>query len=352
MSDEHLIKDCKEKKSVCSIRGFGEHHHADAHKFIVARRAGRPMSRNGSRYPVIHEERIVAHLLQSEIDRFSDQCIIWHQDIMDRAEESAMLASAASGRDASEEEEEFAGMGFFGEKEVMTSYVAVEEMHDVESPFDEDVAAEEDLVKGVYEKGTQPGSYIMPPMDDKGSLRYDLYQSPVAPHGHEERQPRRNSESTLLLDRDETWTGRDIESSGQNEWYERTEERQPRMAKKRRSPGWCCNPFAWIGSFLIVIGSLIGGSVNAAATDNVFRWSAGMLEMEQVPLSPIYANWDEISSFVRSCNGAGGQSEEDLRSTIASSQLECAAELGAWPHHEVKMHKSDFLGFLADLTLG
>ena len=43
MGADHLVKECKAKPSFCPVKGCGERHHEEAHKFIVNRRQKRKM---------------------------------------------------------------------------------------------------------------------------------------------------------------------------------------------------------------------------------------------------------------------------------------------------------------------
>ena len=84
---QHLVKDCEAPRSVCPVGSCGEYHHAEAHKFIANRRLRRKMHMGpDGRRPVKNHagDKIYACLSQIELDRYSDQCIRWHHDVVNQ----------------------------------------------------------------------------------------------------------------------------------------------------------------------------------------------------------------------------------------------------------------------------
>jgi hypothetical protein len=327
----HLIKDCKAPRSVCSVKGCGEHHHTEAHKFIVNRRLKRKMRMGAAnRYPVKNDtgDEIQAHLLQSELDRFSDQWLLWNQDILDH--EHAMVATAETGEDSDRgwteaEKEAFAGCSFFGEPEdfalaaQVDGVIDTDEVHDEATPIDEDDLVA--LAGGLDAYGV--GMITLPRTDSLGLPRYDLFCDEERvdvrldavtrktnrleeTHIDEQRSGGNNQVNSVgasVLHRggDSEWTPligrRAIEfspySTVQSTLLHSFQQAktppihggaQPSDIESQTSPPapgvvppkvrarkeWCFNPCAWLGSLLIWIGFMLGGSAASVTSDSVF----------------------------------------------------------------------------------
>ena len=218
---DHLIKECRASRSVCPVKGCGEHHHVEAHKLIANRRLKRKM-RMGSanRYPVKNSagDGIAARLLQSEIDRFSDQCILWQRDVVDQEHDRSAMAKKteeSSVEESNDDEEAHADMTFLGDDMHFGLTAAVDgAINSVET--DEDAMP----VDGELADSPQPPvrCWSHPPLSDADSHQLLSLSVPVPV-----------------------------------------------------TPRPCCaswsNPFTWLGTSLIFIGYMLGGSHAAITLD-------------------------------------------------------------------------------------
>ena len=233
---DHLIKECRASKSVCPVRGCGEHHHVEAHKFIANRRMKRNM-RMGSanRYPVRNSagDRIAVYLLQSEIDRFSDQCILWQQDIVSQERGRSATANKteeSNVEESSNDEETHGDMSSFCDDAYFGCTAAVDGAID-SAETDEDVVPVDE--------------------DDPAGLLAQSHLHDVGP--------------TLQLS-----------------------DADPRQllslsTSVPATPEPCCtswsNPLTWFGASLTFIGCMLGGSHAAITLDGASIVSEGLLTL-------------------------------------------------------------------------
>jgi hypothetical protein len=323
---EHLVKDCKAPRSVCPVKGCGEHYHAEAHKFIVNRRMKRKMAMGtANRYPVKNAagDEIQAHLLQTEIDRFSDQCMLWHQDILDH---HAYVSTAEAGKDFNAEEENaeeeaYAGVTFFGEREDFAMVASVDAAIDSEETDGASTPVDENDLVALAARDEVYGFGMVPlPTDSSGLPRYDLFcsqePSPFSLH------LLRDSDATPLNEESRT---SDIESQLP------IPASSPTPGKDGTRRAWRFNPCVWLGTLLIWMGRMLGGSVAAAMTDNVFLNTGGIVSLTVVDPSAGQGGPFNASELARMrCQGsAHDEAMIDTPTTILQPSL--FSGIGGWP---------------------
>jgi len=173
MEPTHLIRECPYPPSVCPE--CKEHHHKDAHRFIVSRRRGNRTIGSGKRYTVKSASGIKANLAHEEIEQFADQAMEYSNWVeektfemkADEYEQEQIASLAISDRVEDDDQDDFFG----GEQEIISHLGLIECLEDRDARA-KDIPDTEDMVESVHHNGLFHYDMITLPSDYEGSSRY------------------------------------------------------------------------------------------------------------------------------------------------------------------------------------